>query len=219
MMEQALLGKLRAILGPATPPQAMARLLAHRYGIQWHLVESLSEDLTREFGYTLQRAAREIGEPSEYVEPLYPWLDGIDEMFAVCESPIEEIFLAAFSDPEFAFSWESSFIYNHPDSDGCLPNRIGTTEYGPLAIQHKIGKYRVDFAMTPAPSKWLAIELDGHDFHERTKEQAQRDKSRDREIQAAGWHVVRFTGSEVWKSPTKCVRETLAIAASMRGAR
>lgn len=52
------------------------------------------------------------------------------------------------------------------------------------------------------PPMAIAIELDGHDFHERTKEQATRDKRRDRALVAAGWSVLRFTGSEVIKSPS-----------------
>lgn len=45
----------------------------------------------------------------------------------------------------------------------------------------------------------IVIEIDGHDFHERTKEQAQRDKSRDRYLTAEGYTVFRFTGSEVYR--------------------
>jgi len=69
---------------------------------------------------------------------------------------------------------------------------------------------RIDLALFPwsgSPCSPVAIELDGHDFHERTKEQAAKDKSRDRDLQAAGWRVLRFTGSEVWRDPKRCVRE------------
>lgn len=52
------------------------------------------------------------------------------------------------------------------------------------------------------PPMAIAIELDGHDFHERTKEQATRDKKRDRALVSAGWSVLRFTGSEVIKAPS-----------------
>ena len=45
----------------------------------------------------------------------------------------------------------------------------------------------------------MAIECDGHDFHEKTKEQAQRDKEKDRILQANGWLIARFTGSEIYK--------------------
>lgn len=75
-------------------------------------------------------------------------------------------------------------------------------------------KMRIDFAMFPlhdSPCPPVAIELDGHDFHERTKEQAERDKSRDRLLQAAGWQVLRFTGSEVWRDPKRCVLEAQLV--------
>lgn len=49
----------------------------------------------------------------------------------------------------------------------------------------------------------LAIECDGHDFHEKTKAQASRDKRRDRELASAGAPVVRFTGSEIFRDPLK----------------
>lgn len=47
---------------------------------------------------------------------------------------------------------------------------------------------------------YVAIECDGHDFHEKTKEQAARDKQRDRDLQSIGWAVARFTGSEIFKN-------------------
>lgn len=45
------------------------------------------------------------------------------------------------------------------------------------------------------------IECDGHDFHERTKEQAARDRDRDRPVQEMGWRIMRFTGSELYREP------------------
>lgn len=87
-------------------------------------------------------------------------------------------------------------------------------EVNSIVFQAKIEGYRADFivdrAIRQLPENKIVlgpkvvIECDGHDFHERTKEQAQRDKERDRIIQAAGYFVLRFTGSEIWKSPTKC---------------
>lgn len=77
--------------------------------------------------------------------------------------------------------------------------------------QCPIGKYTVDFlidnyySMKMKRTIPLVIECDGHDFHERTKEQAQHDKKRDRNIQSDGFLVFRFTGSEIWKSNGMCV--------------
>jgi hypothetical protein len=55
----------------------------------------------------------------------------------------------------------------------------------------------------------IVVEADGHDFHERTKEQAARDKRRDRELQTAGWTVLRFTGTEIWRDVRACVEQII----------
>lgn len=74
--------------------------------------------------------------------------------------------------------------------------------------QADINGWAVDFVAGIQGHKekpsYLVIECDGHDFHERTKEQAKRDRSRDRDVQAAGFKIFRFTGSEIWKDPCKC---------------
>ncbi len=51
--------------------------------------------------------------------------------------------------------------------------------------------------------KKLVIECDGHEYHERTKEQARGDKQRDRYLQRFGFPVYRYTGSEVWENVFK----------------
>lgn len=55
----------------------------------------------------------------------------------------------------------------------------------------------------------LAIECDGHEFHERTPGQAARDRSRDRRLQEAGITVMRFTGSELHRNAWGCFAEVL----------
>ena len=84
-----------------------------------------------------------------------------------------------------------------------------------VSVSTPAGKFRVDFAILDRTSR-IAIELDGHDFHERTKEQAQRDKARDRALTKAGWLVIRFTGSEVFADAHRCVDEALALSRSRR---
>jgi len=46
-------------------------------------------------------------------------------------------------------------------------------------------------------NKRLAIYADGHTYHERTEYQALRDRNIDRELQALGFMVLRFTGKEI----------------------
>lgn len=74
-----------------------------------------------------------------------------------------------------------------------------------LSQQSKVGKYRADFLFVIKPEggdpERLVVEVDGHDFHERTKEQAAKDKARDRWMTGNGFQVIRFTGSEIWANP------------------
>lgn len=77
--------------------------------------------------------------------------------------------------------------------------------------QHEVGRFRVDFALLGEHCK-IAVECDGHDFHEKTKHQAARDKSRDRELAAAGFTVLRFTGSEIWADPIACATQAVDLA-------
>jgi hypothetical protein len=89
--------------------------------------------------------------------------------------------------------------------------------------QHAHGKMHPDFTVRcstyahidrehfPAHSE-LVVELDGHDFHERTKEQASRDKRRDRDLSAIGVPVIRFSGSDIYKDPIEHAAWTLMHA-------
>jgi very-short-patch-repair endonuclease len=76
--------------------------------------------------------------------------------------------------------------------------------------QAQIENYRVDFAFYQRGTKTLIVECDGHDFHERTKEQAIADRSRDRRLQELGYTVYRFTGSEIYNDPMKCAEQIMA---------
>jgi very-short-patch-repair endonuclease len=70
--------------------------------------------------------------------------------------------------------------------------------------QHTWENYRADFAFIDNwdEGRVLAIvECDGHDFHEKTKEQAARDKK-------------RFTGSEVFRNAAACADE---VVTAMKG--
>ena len=73
--------------------------------------------------------------------------------------------------------------------------------------------WRVDYMMSFTPKsgveRRLVVECDGHDFHERTKEQAERDRSRDRELQNQGFTIFRFTGRELYRNPVVCASEAV----------
>jgi len=133
--------------------------------------------------------------------------DGLQQL---CESPIEAIFATAF----------------------CLAaNEYGAVHVGPPApgrglfsiqCQAPVLSYRADFLICENrdPPSYIVVECDGHDFHERTKEQAERDRRRDREMQSAGFRVFRFTGREIYRDAFKCADEVIreAILTAGRGA-
>jgi very-short-patch-repair endonuclease len=161
----------------------------------------------------------------------------VDSVYAshehLCESEIERLFLAGMAND---LCEESVMIANHeliPDLHNCYVNPedmaaklafhcARTVEY-PVGVlmQVPIQGYRVDFAFlgimprSGSPDGWPAVrvivECDGHDFHEKTKEQARRDKKRDRTLLANGFHVMRFTGSEIWQDAEACVKEVLGF--------
>jgi very-short-patch-repair endonuclease len=87
-------------------------------------------------------------------------------------------------------------------------------------------KYRLDFALQPLEyyefdrlarsGSWpkIAVELDGHEFHERTKEQVKKRDERDRDLQLAGWRVLHYSGSEFNADPRRVVRDTYLAGVS-----
>jgi len=168
------------------------------------------------------------------------FLQSCDLMFEMeyepFSSPIEKVFIAAM----VARAWAPGFIASGEaemanrdallDELGLEPGSLAGARFYVTSsrrcfafAQHsmRLGSrtIRPDFAFVylglPEAAKEtttrVVVELDGHDFHERTPEQAQSDKSRDRELQAKGWHVLRFTGREVLRRPEECLEEVSGL--------
>ena len=88
--------------------------------------------------------------------------------------------------------------------------------------QHQVGSYRLDFGVCIYDEIGLvrvAVECDGHDFHERTKQQAAHDKSRDRFLLEQGWPVMRFTGSEIHKNAPACANQVVKFLYGLMSAK
>lgn len=118
-----------------------------------------------------------------------------------CESPIEQLMAIALN--EIIRKHELSFspgIIALPQTDiKCF----GVTYRADFLIL--VGDYvhDVDSCLK------FVVECDGHDFHEKTKEQARKDKRRDRHLLISGYRVIHFTGSEIWADPFKCANEVI----------
>jgi hypothetical protein len=53
----------------------------------------------------------------------------------------------------------------------------------------------------------VVVECDGHEFHERTPQQASEDNRRDRVLQRRGFPVLRFTGTDIMRNSSEAARE------------
>ncbi len=99
--------------------------------------------------------------------------------------------------PEESEEWG---IHNDDDID----------EMWSLYGEVKINAYSVDFLLQPQTG-YIAIECDGHEYHDRTKQQAAYDRARDRDLLRLGITTIRFTGSEIHHSIDRCVADIYDI--------
>lgn len=113
----------------------------------------------------------------------------------------DDVPVAEFTEDELAH-WAAAAP---PDNEDDASSRV-------LAVyaNYPILTYRIDIAVDIGCGV-IAIECDGHDFHERTKQQAAYDRSRDRELLIAGVPTLRFTGSEIVHAVERCTSEVYAL--------
>ena len=120
----------------------------------------------------------------------------------ICDSPIETIFYIAYMCQiiEMGFPYTELLIL-----------------YRQTEIIAEDKRYRVDFLIDTEsvsgikknkPVK-LVIECDGHDFHEKTKEQVERRNKRDFELKKVGYDVLHFSGSQIYKDPIDCAKKVI----------
>jgi very-short-patch-repair endonuclease len=154
----------------------------------------------------------------------------LESLYDATESPIEKAMLGALCIVAHEMSenvWYKIRGHEFGERERMLSNIC-------IEPQARIGKYRVDFLVTfedlepqfkegtdngeyeiASKVEQIIVECDGHDFHEKTKEQARTDKQRDRALQLLGFHVFRFTGSELWADPIACGVEALHAGAAL----
>lgn len=128
------------------------------------------------------------------------------------ESPIEELFFAAFI---ATMSAVSSLQGTAPNvvADGDRPEKIYMPDDGITIIpQCRLSiddiTYRVDFLIIRKRSEYdtldvLAVECDGFEWHDRDKDQFIAERARNRNITLAGIPVVSITGAELLSNPMR----------------
>lgn len=130
----------------------------------------------------------------------------LEESLIDCESPIEQLLAIELE----TIKLKDILIYN-PYIDV-----LAIEKQKEIECENK--KYRVDFAIPVLYKnqglKEFIIECDGYDFHQKTKEQVEKDNIRQRNLQKNGYIVIRFSGTEIWHKPFKCAQEILNIILS-----
>lgn len=80
---------------------------------------------------------------------------------------------------------------------------------------YEISGYKPDFLIeiTSCLNEIMkfAIEIDGYEWHEKTKEQAANDRRKDRIYLKNGYTPIRFLGTEVYHDVSSCARDTIEI--------
>jgi len=120
-----------------------------------------------------------------------------------CESPIEKLFYFVLN-----------IIIFHKFSSTKREFYMYLSVSPQYEIERANGKkYRVDFYIEHHSMKegtlGLIVECDGHDFHEKTKEQVAYRNDRDMELKKLGYDVIHLSGSQIYNEPFKYARQVL----------
>lgn len=113
-----------------------------------------------------------------------------------CESPIEEMLTIA--------------LNNHQKEMWFLSTSCNYVVDNQVKIKCGTDNFRVDLLISCVVDnveKHYAIECDGHEFHQKNKEQVSKDYRKDRILKMYGIDVLRFSGSDIFNDVDECVRE------------
>ena len=165
------------------------------YGYLWSCIEDVFKHIKLiEEDYedlTSNRAAQ------YFVASLLEQNEGLKEMqgrYIVGNTPIERLFYECFN----YICWKEKIkIYLVPQ----------------FLIETNGKKYYVDFLAScelvdKEKARKYVIECDGFDYHSSKKQQAY-DNQRQRDIENAGYTIIRFSGKEIYDDEVKCVYEAL----------
>lgn len=156
---------------------------------------------------------------NRYLNATRPSLeDTLTWLFSKIESPIEKAFLDAVLqsciDRWIDLGYGQELIGETP-SESFKPDIGHLFIWAQREFKLSGSRYRADFVLMMRHEKHgshsIIVECDGHDFHEKTKAQAQRDKKRDRQFVRQGHRVIRFTGSEIHGSAMECAGEAIDL--------
>ena len=135
-----------------------------------------------------------------------------------CESPIEEKFYWAFINEKIPLGIYGAVtpmpLYRRRDKATVIKKTQKNLRYVFVYPQEWFQrKYRLDFLIeygTIGRSRKLIVECDGRTYHD-NGDSFQKDRERDRDLNASGFRVLRFTGNEINVDVKKCVTEVIRV--------
>jgi very-short-patch-repair endonuclease len=137
-------------------------------------------------------------------------------------SPIETAFLSALLDlaprkgikVHLRYGFRGMDETPEPCQGDCTIEARGTENAEMIVFpQAVVHGYRLDFMVALRASVVIAvdIECDGHEWHERTQQQAAYDRARDRDLLRHGFPTIRYTGSEIHRDPDQCASNAIDV--------
>lgn len=128
-----------------------------------------------------------------------------------CGSPIEHIFRTAYElvlseqdTPELcAYSLEPQVRVQTPKKTYIADFIVETRLFPGVTVEREHAS--------------IIVECDGHNFHEKTKEQVAYGNERDLALMEAGYHVIHFSGSQIFNDPIKCATDVINFAKKVTG--
>lgn len=132
---------------------------------------------------------------------------GLSEMLNECESPVEamlfirmfEMFHLEFQPPGGDFQNWFARIHRSLCEGFCEIRIHPQTTIGPFRTDFLFRALYLDSKGVFTPHDFL-VEIDGHDWHEKTKSAVSRGKARDRYFMKSGIPVLHFTGSDIYRN-------------------
>lgn len=131
----------------------------------------------------------------------------------VFESPLELLFWIWWGACEW--EWRDTYPYDRLQLISQLDVDVAGERFR-LDFSVELNEPNFQKARSAGLITWpkIAIEVDGHAFHERTPEQVALRDRRDRLLQQDGWRVFHYSFSEFTTNPERCVEEVYGLASS-----
>lgn len=113
------------------------------------------------------------------------------------ESPIEQIFITAFELYIMFNKKKDIFLFSQKE---IIANGKKYVVDFYFEEDENVNKFNTD--------KKIIIECDGYEFHQKTKEQVQKDNEREYNLKMEGYEILRFSGTQIYNNPFKCAEDT-----------